>query len=248
MRTRTLVCFSAAFLALLLPPAWAAAAGLQVTPLRVHLSADSPAGALTLRNHGDRPRVIQAEVVRWTQEAGEDVHADTEDVLVTPPIFTLEPGESQVVRMGYTAGNGEAGAAIEQAYRIYLQESPPPDEAEGAQLQLLLRLGVPLFIAPEGREQTALQWTVEPLAEGGLEIRAANQGNVHTLIQELRVAAGTPDSDERRVATLGTHRYLLPGQASSWHIDRETDWRGTGSLDLSALTPRGALNAEIDLE
>lgn len=257
MHKRTPLSWMAALLAglllalaglLLALPALSTAAGLQVTPMRVHLGDDTPAAALTLRNQGDQPRVIQSEVMRWTQEAGEDIYAPTDEVLVTPPIFTIEPGESQVVRVGHTGGNGEMATDVEQAYRIYLQESPPPAEGEGARLQVILRLGVPLFVAPKGGEEPDLRWSVRALEEGGLEIRAENPGNIHAHVQELRVAARDPETGEQQMTALRTHRYLLPGQSASWRLDQETDWRDTARLDLSAMTPRGALNVEIELE
>ncbi|ABI56133.1 molecular chaperone [Alkalilimnicola ehrlichii MLHE-1] len=250
MRKGNPVLWTAALLAglLLSLPALSAASGLQVTPLRVHLDEDTPAAALTLRNHGDRSRVIQTEVVHWTQEEGEDIHAPTDEVLVTPPIFTVEPGESQVVRVAHAGRNADSTRAVEQAYRIYLQESPPPTEGDGARLQVILRLGVPLFVAPEGGERPDLRWTVHALESGGLEIRAENLGNIHAHVQELRVATRDPETGEQQVATLGTHRYLLPGQSSHWHLGQEADWGDAARLDLSAITPRGALNAEIEME
>jgi fimbrial chaperone protein len=117
----------------------ATAASLTVSPIRVVLDGKNHCAVVTLRNTGQEARVVQVELLRWTQEAERDVYTPTRDLLVNPPVFTLAPGQSQLIRVGL---NRSPDAAQELAYRLYIQEVPPPSRPGFTGLQMALRIGV----------------------------------------------------------------------------------------------------------
>ena len=98
------------------------AGSFQVGPVSATLTADQPVAALTVRNTGGAPAVIQLEAMAWSQAAGKDTYVPTSDILATPPIFTVAPGASQVIRVGSRA----PGVQEERAERLFLREGPPP--------------------------------------------------------------------------------------------------------------------------
>lgn len=229
--------------ALLLGPHVAAASDLQVTPLRVTLSAGEPTSLITLRNRGEEARVIQARVMAWEQEEGENRYTPTRDILVNPPIFTLGPEAAQVIRLGLA---GEGAADRELAYRLYLQEVPVENGDTGARLRVVLRLGVPVFVAPR-EARWDVHWQAEPVPGGGLRVLAVNRGNVHARIAELRVAAPAENGESRLVESLVTHDYLLPGQSAKWLLGGDTGWQHVERAALSVVTGQGVVNLELGL-
>src|ERR1700722_9498766 len=94
-----------------------------VNPWRVVLSAARPVAALEVHNDGAEASVVQLDLVAWTQGDNTDVYAETGELLATPPILTLPPGGSRVVRIGL---GGAPDRARELTYRLYIQEIPPP--------------------------------------------------------------------------------------------------------------------------
>jgi fimbrial chaperone protein len=70
-------------------------------------------------------------------------------------MMTLSPGEERRMRVAVTATPGE----VERTYRIFIEELPPPkNEPDGSNgVQVLTRVGIPIFVAPV---KTSAQATV----------------------------------------------------------------------------------------
>src|SRR5690242_10334147 len=85
---------------LFLYTATASAGSFSVNPVRVTLSANEPIAAITVRNESTEASVVQLETSSWTQHDGADALASTVEILATPPILTIPPGASRIVRVG----------------------------------------------------------------------------------------------------------------------------------------------------
>ena len=65
--------------------------------------------------------------------------------MATPPIFTVPPKGTQVIRVGLRrAADAQQGLS----YRMFLQEVPPPPRQGLQGLQVALRLSLPVFVMP----------------------------------------------------------------------------------------------------
>ena len=53
-----------------------------------------------LPNHGQAAAVVQLEPMAWAHMAGKDTYTPTNEILATPPIFTIPAGGAQIVRVG----------------------------------------------------------------------------------------------------------------------------------------------------
>ncbi|MFA5941922.1 MAG: fimbria/pilus periplasmic chaperone [Sinimarinibacterium sp.] len=192
------------------PPALAEPGGVSVSPVRVDLDAGQRTGALTLHNSTERRYRFQVEVMRWTQTPqGDDVYAPATGVLANPPLFELVPQAQQIVRVGLL---GEVPASIEASYRIYFNEIELPRPTAGSGLNVLLRLGVPMFVAPVGAAQHRLEWSAR-LQDGALRLQADNRGNVHERRAQLRVL----DAERGTALHADTgFRDILPGSRWQW--------------------------------
>lgn len=195
----------AAMLAALLVVSDAGAGAFSVAPVRLEVKMPRRAVSLEVQNTGELPAQIQVERYRWVADKGGDDQLEaTEDVIATPPIFTLSPGQKQIVRVLVV---GSQDPAREGTYRVILQETalndPPPNV-----VQALLRISMPLFITPPGAKANVI-WSAER-ADDRWWLVMENTGNAHAQITEARLESGP------KVKATG---YLLPGEKRRVAVD-----------------------------
>lgn len=138
------------------------ATSLKVTPVLLTLDKNHRSIALAIHNQSDEAKVIQTELVRWTQQDGENVHTPSRDLLVNPPIFTLKPNQRQVIRIGLN----RKVDATELAYRLRLTEVPPPPREEFTGLRVALRFDIPVYVQPGAAQENLLNWKAGRAANG----------------------------------------------------------------------------------
>jgi len=210
----------------------AGAASFTVSPVRITLAPGSATDSLTVRNNGSEPAVVQLEPLRWSLRDGVDVQEPTRELLATPPIFTLAPGASQIVRVGLR-GRGP-DPVTEIAYRLLLKEVPSALPAGASGIHMALRINLPVFVQPLSAARPSLQWQAR--REGGLRLSARNDGNVHLQLLGLRV-------DGVEWPLPAASGYLLPGQTRTWPVDPKAP-AGT-TLRLVARTDGGELASDV---
>lgn len=232
MRPRALVALLV-LLALQTP----ARAGIGVSPVRVTMPPGQRTASITLTNAVDMPRRVQTEVFRWTRVAGEDVLTPEPGILVNPPLFDVPPGGSQVIRLGFRAGF-KPPPTRETAYRIFFQEVPRELAATGQQLQMVLRIGVPVFALPE-RAVPSLHWAAAS-GPASTFIGLRNAGNTHVRVAGLRVAT-SPGAEPQ---TVPGFVYVFPGESHQWNLDSASH----GMLRLDALTDAGPVHVELPVQ
>lgn len=178
------------------------AAGVQITPTRVSLDGDQRVVALTLDNNSDRDISFQTELSDWTQSDDGDQYEPTSDLLVTPPIFTVPAGEQQIIRVGLRR---PPDRDQELSYRMFIQELPESTPEGFTGLQVVLRMSLPVFVAPaQGNPAHDLSWRLGYDDEGQPRLEVRNRGNGHAQISNLALQLG-----ERRIEP-GSMFYVLP--------------------------------------
>jgi fimbrial chaperone protein len=212
------------------------AGSFMANPIRLVVPAGANATSLTLENTGGEPVLVQAEVLAWSQADGKDVLTPSEDLVVSPPIFKVAAGASQIVRVGVVRRN--AGDR-ELTYRVFLQEVPEPP-APGAQgVNVALRLGLPVFVMPRANTAPQLAWRAvrDP---GGVKVTVTNSGNAHAQLIECRVVRenGTVVAEQPLAA------YVLPGSTRSWVV-KTGSVSSAEKLRLSVQTAGGLVSADI---
>lgn len=220
----------------------ARAASFSVSPMRVSLSAGKPVAALEVHNESDEPSVVQLELVSWSQNDTDDVYVETAEVLATPPILTVPPGGSRVVRIGLRR---PADHDRELTYRLYLQEVPAalPEDFQG--MRMTLRVGVPVFVAETTKPKSKLQWRSVVLPDGAVQLTLTNAGNEHVKITELELrAVDGAASGSQQVST-----YVLPGQSRQWQIKMTNPVAAGSRLQVTAHSDGvGDVSANLTLE
>lgn len=228
-------------LALLASAAWPLlAASFNVSPIRVGLSAQRPIVPLSVRNEGDEPMVVQVQVLRWSQQDGEDVYTSTTDILATPPIVTVPPRATQIVRVGLRRS---ADPERELSYRVYLAEVPATPAPGATRVHVALRIGLPVFVTGAPAPKPALSWTVAPSEDGAATLRVKNDGNAHAQIANVRLLSG---AEREMLARSPQPAYVLPGNTREWRLAPEPGKRiGTDPVRLQAYVDAGDVDVDL---
>ncbi len=178
----------------------------------VELSPGRRIVSITLANPGDRAVTFQTQTLAWDQPNGVDRYAETDDLIVVPPIATINAGGTQILRVTLRG----AARAQEQAYRLILEdvtELTAPSSSDGA-INIHVNHELPVFVAapgkprPQPRLGPCTSPTQAPSAGTGC-IRLDNDGNRYVAIKSLIVGRRQPARGaQRRPARAG--RRLAP--------------------------------------
>jgi fimbrial chaperone protein len=204
--------------------------------VRLTLPAGASSTSLSLENTGDEAVLVQAQLMAWSQNDGKDVLTPSQDLVVSPPIFTVQPGRAQTVRIGLLR---PANAEREVAYRLFLQEVPRPPRPGEPAVSVALRLGLPVFLQPKGGGGPQLAWRAQ--RDGGaVKLTLANGGNAHVQVLDCKLHS----QDGSLLAEEQLGGYVLAGQTRSWLIKLREPLTG-GRLKVTAQTSSGVVSADI---
>lgn len=185
----------------------ASAQSLAVLPVNVLLSPGQSATSLTVTNH-DKETSIQIRAYAWSQKGDDDQLSPTSDVVVSPPLASIAPGATQVIRLILR----QPPQGREATYRILIDQIPPP--AEPGVVHVVLRLSIPIFAQPATRATPDVQFHLER-DEANLFLVGVNNGLQHEAIRDIVLTA----SDGRQFrAGSGVSPYILGGVRRRWLI------------------------------
>jgi len=189
------------------------AGSFRVAPVRIDLTSHRPHSTLEISNAGTDRVTVQAEAFAWQFERDEDRLEDTDDVLVNPPIFTIEPGGTQLLRLGlreWIPGD------VERTYRVILEEVPPARRPDDIGIRTLLRISIPLFVQPNGGASPELVWSAVQQADGRVALAVENVGKQHARLRQFSV---TSDDRKETDFVMSVPTYILAGTRRLWTID-----------------------------
>lgn len=98
-----------------------AATPIMIWPVDPVIAGPQRAVALWLENRGAEPVSMQVRVFQWRQAEGQDKFEAQREVVASPPISHIPPGQRQMVRLLSTQ---PVPARVEQAYRVLVDELP----------------------------------------------------------------------------------------------------------------------------
>ena len=192
-----------------------AKASIIITGTRVIYPAQQREVTIKMNNEDQKfPRLVQA----WIDDGHEKISVDKMEVpfTLTPPIFRMEAGKSQSIRMVYT--KEPLATDKETLFWLNVLEVPPKvGDEDDNQLRFAFRLRTKIFFRPAKLASTSqqardtLQWSL--VKEGSrqlLEVR--NPSPYYVSFQSVALALGEKiiHSDEyEMVAPEGTQRFSL---------------------------------------
>ena len=231
-------CGLAAIPVLFLTGVAARAQSLSVMPVNIYLAPGQSATTLTVTNQGTTKTSVQIRAFGWSQEGDGDQLAPSDAVVVSPPIASIDPGASQVVRLILR----QAPQGHEATYRILVDQIPPP--AEPGIVHLVLRLSIPIFAEPPTRAFPQLQFHLE-LDGGQMVLVGINGGLRHEAVRDIEVLTG----DGRKLkAAAGSSPYILAGSTRRWNIAVEGPLPAPGdSMQMTGHADAGAIKEQISV-
>jgi len=233
-----------------------AASSVLIWPIDPVLEADQQASALWLENRGSETANLQIRVFGWSQSGFAEQYQNQRDVIGSPPVAKIEPGQKQLVRLTRTK---EVPPGQELAYRIIIDEIPSaqPATADGgktaAAIRFQMRYSVPLFAYgaglwskedstrardPKGVGLPQLSWrTVSVDGKPYVEVR--NQGAVHARLTDVAIK----QAGQSKPLAEGLLGYVLPGAVMRWPAptpltnDSALQVRVNGATQVQSITP-----------
>jgi len=208
--------------------ALACASGLQVSPLSVTLKPGHSADGIWLSNVGANPVRAQIRVYHWTQGNGEEQLTPSQGLVISPPMLSLDPGSKQLIRVIRAGPPPVGAAAVEDAYRISIDELPVAPTGDRT-VQFVLRQVLPVFVEPVGTANPVpqLHWSV--YSEGGhTSLEVTNSGNAHAQLADISFLTS---SNHRIEVAGGLAGYVLPGNTKRWETSQPLDLASGGTFE-----------------
>lgn len=189
------------------------ASGLQVAPISLSLQARQNADGLWLSNTGDAVLHAQVRVYHWTQADGTEQLTASRSLLLSPPMLQIAAGDRQLVRVIRVGAPPSGAGAVEDAYRVLVDELPV-DVQNKEGVNFVLHYSVPVFVEPAGKASVAPQLSWALHRDGDhvvLEVR--NSGDGHAKISDLDF---TDRGGKQTALGGGLFGYVLPGAQMRW--------------------------------
>lgn len=189
-------------------------------------------------NDGSTVTAIQVRTYAWSQTDGKDQLTTSDAILASPPIVTIAPGDSQVVRLVLR----RMPQGHEATYRILLDQIPPA--AEVGIVHIVLRLSIPVFAQPMARAVPRVHFYIERNA-GQVFLVGVNDGLRHEAIRNIVLST----SDGRQLTTAsGASPYILAGVTRRWEIEAQNTLAlEDDTLRMTALTDGGTIEQQVRL-
>lgn len=186
----------------------AMAQSLAVLPVNIQMAPKQMATTLTVINQGVAETSVQIRVFAWKQVNGTEQLTASDDVQVSPPIATIAPGATQLVRLVLR----RTPRGSESSYRVLLDQIPPV--AESGTVRIALRLSIPVFAQPATRAVAQVKYRIEN-KDGVATLVATNDGTRHETLRDVTLISGQ-GTDLKPAANASP--YILAGATRSWPI------------------------------
>lgn len=206
-------------MSLVAPPALAS---VVISGTRVVFDANQGATTVQLTNNNTRPALVEA----WI-DAG-NIHSTPDNAhapfLVTPPLFRMEAGAGQSLRILYVGAKHGLPKDRESLFWLNVLEVPPRLTGRAAQtphLQFAIRTRLKLFYRPEGlapkRSAAASKLVWKAVAhKGKVDLEVKNPTPYYLTFSKVTLNAGGKPHDAKTgmVAPFASLELRIPGLKS----------------------------------
>jgi fimbrial chaperone protein len=211
----------------------ALAGSFSVNPVRVELSTQRSSAVVQVENTGSSEVTVEARTFTWAQPEGKDQLSPTREVIVTPQVFRLKAGATQLLRIGALRKPDQSN---ELPYRLVLEEIPPPPAPDVKGLQVALRISIPVFLRPPVEAKDKIDVAISSENDRQLRLIFANSGNASAALSNLSVSEEA--SSDQVIAAHGGVIYVLAGQRRELVLDSKR-FNSDKKLLIRARSPTG---------
>lgn len=229
-------------LALALFGAAAVQASVVINNTRIIYPQNDKEVTVRLESKNQAPVLIQA----WLDSGDEHSTPDVAEIpfIATPPIFRMDPGKQQVVRVAYTGA--QLPSTQERLFWFNLLEVPAQsnDSEQGNQLQLAFRSRIKLFLRPPGlpygveAAPDKLQWRRETTEQGQF-LEVYNPTPYHVTFEQVELLEGK-QRHPRKAGLSGADNMVVPGGRNRFELPSLKSPPGsTATVEFQALDDFG---------
>lgn len=190
------------------------ASAIEVSPTKVFFQPDQKFTSIIVKNLSKEKVFIQAELLHWQQKDSKNIYNTSKELIISPPLFSIEPESEQVVRIGRKQ---LTQSSSEQSYRLLLSEIPDQFKLTNG-LKIVLRLNLPIFITPKETTQHDLKWS-RSVKNNQVTLSIYNPNNTHRMVNKVELKDKLNKSlYEKQNAFI----YLLPKQKYTWQLNKDS--------------------------
>ena len=155
----------------------------------------------------------------------------------------MRKNEERVIRAGIKI----PATSREKTYRLFIEEIPGPQKAEGVNIAITIRFGVPIFAKPIKEEIKGQIEKIE-LSKGVLNTHLVNKGNAHFIINSIEIK-GKNNKNEAIFSKELSGWYLLSGASRLYttSIPQEV-CKDISKIEVEVKTNRFNLNGKLDVD
>ncbi|EML2066296.1 molecular chaperone [Enterobacter asburiae] len=195
-------------------------AGVIVGATRVIYNGGHKETFLSVKNPDKYPYLIQA----WSDAAGvkgDDKSAPKSPFLVTPPVFRLDPGNENMLRIIRTGGNLPEDR--ESVYWMDIKSIPATVKGDKNVLQISVKTRIKLFYRPEKvGEPTMDDYKKLQFRKNGGNIHVDNPTPYYITFYSMNISGANIDTSNIMVPPKGSAEYKTTpsssGNTVSWKI------------------------------
>ncbi len=198
-------------LVLLVNSSMAIAGSFNAMPVRIDIRKDSQTGSTVITNLSNQPLFLQADLMSWSQNDGEDVLEPSNDLVLSPPIFKIKPNGAQTLRIGLLKARQND---VESAYRLMILEVPQDSKDSGVTINVALQIVLPLFVASRNPTLPIPAWDVIRNDDGSLTLSVSNSGGSHIHLIGIKLF----DGNGHLLSSQNVNGYVLPGKSRKWNV------------------------------
>jgi len=190
----------------------ALAGSIHVMPTTITLGPGKATAVMSITNEGDTPLKAQVRVFAWDQQGNEDRLTATQKVVVSPPVVSLAPKQTQSIRIVRV---DKSAIAAEETYRVVVDEIPDAKMAANVGVQVQMRYSVPVFVLPKMTMPPGAVTLTAQISGNTLTLGAQNKSETHMQASEVTIehAGGTTTP-----VVGGLLGYVLPGRTMQWKV------------------------------
>lgn len=187
------------------------AAAFTITPILLTLTNEAPITSITFTNVSDKHVIVQADIIKWTKSQVMTHGAQSDDLAISPPFFSLSPNQSQLVRIAWLK---QHMIDKQLTYRVIAREVLPSHSLhalnKASALNVSLAFSIPLFIQPT-TPRMLFSFVSTKLNANTLSITLKNRGNITLFINQIELF-----DHKQKVLSKPTFAYILPSQENVW--------------------------------
>lgn len=227
MKFKQKVLTTALLLSAILP---VAQAGVIIGGTRLIYDGGKKESSLSVNNKDTAPFLIQS----WVETTGGG--AEKAPFMITPPLFRLDGGQQNVLRVIRVGGN--LAGDKESLYWLNIKSIPSSEEKEGQNtLQVAVKTRIKLIYRPEGLKGIPEEMTEKlKWQRSGNQLQVTNPTPFYMNFQEV-VIGGKVIKDATYIAPMSSTSFAMPagvtGSSVSWKIIN--DFGGIGALHVAGM-------------